>query len=113
MCPHLRDIDRTRHAESARERSASFGELQTTQAGVQRSAPARESSPLVEDHVVPDLRGRLPGRGASLHPSLSCLELAERRRAFPRAFRVPGPLDVSLVRAHLEGDTEMSCRTPS
>ncbi|MEQ4718227.1 YlxR family protein [Nonomuraea sp. B19D2] len=67
----------------------------------------------VEDQVVPDLRGRLPGRGASLHPSLSCLELAERRRAFSRAFRVPGPLDVSLVRAHLEGDTEMSCRTPS
>ncbi|MFI9838658.1 YlxR family protein [Nonomuraea sp. NPDC051941] len=58
----------------------------------------------IEDHVVPDLRGRLPGRGASLHPSLSCLELAERRRAFPRAFRVAGPLDVSRVRAQLEGD---------
>ncbi|MET7334069.1 YlxR family protein [Nonomuraea sp. NPDC005650] len=58
----------------------------------------------VEDHVVPDLQGRLPGRGASLHPTLSCLELAERRRAFPRAFRVPGPLDVSRVRAQLEGD---------
>ncbi|WP_346104139.1 YlxR family protein [Nonomuraea maheshkhaliensis] len=58
----------------------------------------------VEDQVVPDLRGRLSGRGASLHPSLSCLELAERRRAFPRAFRVRGPLDVSPVRAHLEGE---------
>ncbi|MGW0809384.1 YlxR family protein [Nonomuraea sp. NPDC002799] len=67
----------------------------------------------IEDHLVPDLRGRLPGRGASLHPSVSCLELAERRRAFPRAFRVAGPLDVSHVRAHLEGDQEMSCRTPS
>ncbi|NUP00565.1 MAG: YlxR family protein, partial [Nonomuraea sp.] len=32
----------------------------------------------IEDQVVPDLRGRLSGRGASLHPSLSCLELAER-----------------------------------
>ncbi|GGT31201.1 YlxR family protein [Nonomuraea spiralis] len=60
---------------------------------------------LIEDHLVPDLRGRLSGRGASLHPSLSCLELAERRRAFPRAFRVPGPLDVSHVRAHLEGES--------
>ncbi|WP_345573689.1 YlxR family protein [Nonomuraea rosea] len=58
----------------------------------------------VEDQVVPDLRGRLSGRGASLHPSVSCLELAERRRAFPRAFRVQGPLDVSRVRAHLEGE---------
>ncbi|GAA4047633.1 hypothetical protein GCM10022248_13190 [Nonomuraea soli] len=53
MCPHLRDIDRTLHTESARERSASFGELQTTQAGVQRSAPARKSSPLVGDDVIP------------------------------------------------------------
>ncbi|NUW36867.1 YlxR family protein [Nonomuraea sp. SMC257] len=68
----------------------------------------------VEDHVVPDLRGRLPGRGASLHPAMSCLELAERRRAFPRAFRVPGPLDASRVRAHLDReDHDMSCRTPS
>ncbi|MFF5206294.1 YlxR family protein [Streptosporangium sp. NPDC000396] len=58
---------------------------------------------MVEGVIVPDLRRRLPGRGASLHPSLSCLELAERRRAFPRAFRVAGPLDLSLVRSHLEG----------
>ncbi|MER7354833.1 MULTISPECIES: YlxR family protein [Nonomuraea] len=69
---------------------------------------------LVGDLVIPDLRGQLPGRGASLHPDLSCLELAERRRAFPRAFRVPGPLDISRVRAHLEKENhEMSCRTPS
>ncbi|WP_084965529.1 YlxR family protein [Thermoactinospora rubra] len=67
---------------------------------------------LVEDHVTPDLQGRLPGRGASLHPSLRCLDLAERRRAFPRAFRVPGPLDVSRVREHLEKECDMSCRTP-
>ncbi|MEV7012836.1 YlxR family protein [Streptosporangium sp. NPDC051022] len=58
---------------------------------------------VVEDVIVPDLRRRLQGRGASLHPSLSCLELAERRRAFPRAFRVAGPLDMSQVREHLEG----------
>ncbi|MEV0624108.1 YlxR family protein [Nonomuraea sp. NPDC050404] len=58
----------------------------------------------VEGQVVPDLRGQLPGRGASLHPAVKCLELAERRRAFPRAFRVPGPLDVTPVRAHLEGE---------
>ncbi|MFI6325947.1 YlxR family protein [Nonomuraea sp. NPDC050556] len=69
---------------------------------------------LVEDQVIPDLRGRLPGRGASLHPDLGCLELAERRRAFPRAFRVQGTLDISRVRAHLEKENhEMSCKTPS
>ena len=40
--------------------------------------------------LVPDPRRRLPGRGASLHPSPECLRTAERRRAFPRALRLPG-----------------------
>ncbi|REE99200.1 YlxR family protein [Thermomonospora umbrina] len=56
----------------------------------------------VEGVIVPDPGGRLPGRGASIHPDLGCLELAERRRAFPRAFRLAGPLDVDLLRRHLE-----------
>ncbi|ETK35743.1 hypothetical protein GCM10009530_68730 [Microbispora corallina] len=60
---------------------------------------------VVEGVIVPDPHGRLPGRGASLHPSLRCLELAERRRAFPRAFRAEGALDVSVLRVHLEGLT--------
>jgi len=41
---------------------------------------------------------RLPGRGAHLHPTRECLELAERRRAFPRALRVSGPLGLDLLR---------------
>ena len=57
---------------------------------------------VVEGACVPDPRGRLPGRGASLHPTPGCLDLAERRRAFPRAFRVPGPLDTRLVRRYVE-----------
>ncbi|WP_119729381.1 YlxR family protein [Thermomonospora amylolytica] len=57
---------------------------------------------VVEGEIVPDPRGRLPGRGASIHPDPGCLELAERRRAFPRAFRVPGPLDVRPLREYLE-----------
>ena len=36
-----------------------------------------------------------------LHPDLGCLDLAERRRAFPRALRLPGPLSSSEVRAWL------------
>ncbi len=42
--------------------------------------------------VVPDPAGRAPGRGAHLHPTTDCLELALRRRAFPRALKteVPG-----------------------
>ncbi|MCO6006465.1 YlxR family protein [Actinoallomurus purpureus] len=57
---------------------------------------------VIEGSIVPDPRGRLPGRGASLHPDQACLELAERRRAFSRAFRLPGPLDVSALRHWLE-----------
>jgi predicted RNA-binding protein YlxR (DUF448 family) len=57
---------------------------------------------VVEDRVVPDPQGRLPGRGASLHPDPGCLDLAERRRVFPRAFRLPGPLDTTALRAYVE-----------
>jgi uncharacterized protein len=57
----------------------------------------------VEGVVVPDLRGRSPGRGAHLHRDPGCLALAEKRRAFPRALRVDGPLETTAVRALLEG----------
>jgi uncharacterized protein len=55
-----------------------------------------------EGSVKPDPRGRLPGRGASLHPDLACFELAERRRAFSRAFRAREPLDLTALRQWLE-----------
>jgi len=47
--------------------------------------------------VEPDLRGSMPGRGAHLHPTTRCLELATRRKAFGRALRVEGPLDLSRI----------------
>ncbi|HNV41079.1 MAG TPA: YlxR family protein [Ornithinibacter sp.] len=54
--------------------------------------------------VLPDPERRLPGRGAWLHPGISCLELAVRRRAFGRALRTSTPADHSAVehwvRAH-------------
>jgi uncharacterized protein len=50
------------------------------------------------DRLVPDPARRLPGRGASVHLDLRCLDLAEKRRAFPRALRLPGPLDATDVR---------------
>ena len=53
----------------------------------------------VEGALVPDPSRRLPGRGAHVHPVVWCLDLAEKRRAFPRALRVPAPLDASAVRA--------------
>ncbi|HXS65040.1 MAG TPA: YlxR family protein [Streptosporangiaceae bacterium] len=53
----------------------------------------------VNGEIVADPAARSPGRGAYLHPSQDCLEQARRRRAFPRALRVTGPLaDDGLVR---------------
>jgi len=40
--------------------------------------------------VVPDADGRLPGRGAHLHPTTECYDLAVRRKAFARALRLEG-----------------------
>ncbi|MEI5005974.1 YlxR family protein [Streptomyces sp. NPDC087659] len=56
----------------------------------------------VEGVCVPDHRGTLPGRGAYVHPASVCLDLAVRRRAFPRALRAPGPLDTADVRREIE-----------
>ena len=50
--------------------------------------------------VVPDPQGTAPGRGAHLHPTTECYELAGRRKAFGRALRltgVPGGLDTAAV----------------
>ena len=52
--------------------------------------------------VVPDPLGIAPGRGAHLHPTTECYELAVRRKAFGRALRVqagsvPGGLDSTAV----------------
>ncbi|MER5219171.1 MULTISPECIES: YlxR family protein [Streptomyces aurantiacus group] len=56
----------------------------------------------IEGACVPDHRGTLPGRGAYVHPALVCLDLAVRRRAFPRALRAPGPLDTKALRLAVE-----------
>ena len=40
--------------------------------------------------VVPDPDATAPGRGAHLHPTAECYELAVRRRAFARALRYDG-----------------------
>ena len=54
--------------------------------------------------LLPDPRRRLPGRGAWLHPASSCLAVAEKRRAFGRALRVSGFLDISAVVRLIEPD---------
>jgi predicted RNA-binding protein YlxR (DUF448 family) len=55
---------------------------------------------------LPDPRFRQPGRGAYLHPTIGCLDLAERRRALPRALRVQGALDTAAVRACIEAGSD-------
>jgi uncharacterized protein len=57
----------------------------------------------VGDVIQPDPQARLPGRGAYLHPSLACLELAQRRKAFPRALRTPGSLSFAVLAEYLCG----------
>jgi predicted RNA-binding protein YlxR (DUF448 family) len=52
--------------------------------------------------VVPDPQGTAPGRGAHLHPTTACYELAVRRKAFGRSLRVspasmPAGLDSRAV----------------
>jgi predicted RNA-binding protein YlxR (DUF448 family) len=72
--------------------------------GCRQRAAARELLRVVavEGALVPDPSRRLPGRGAHVHPVVGCLDLAERRRAFPRALRVPAPVDASALRAFVQ-----------
>ena len=97
-------MSRVRAAQGA----VSLGAAQDT-GPVRTCVGCRERAPkpallrvvVVDGVLTVDLAGRLPGRGASVHPDPSCVDLAERRRAFPRALKVPGPLDVGPVREHL------------
>nr|WP_083905531.1 YlxR family protein [Nocardia transvalensis] len=58
--------------------------------------------------IVPDPRHRFPGRGAWLHPDSACLAAAVRRRAFGRALRVSGKLDISALEHYVENRHEHS-----
>ena len=53
------------------------------------------------NEIVPDVRARRPGRGAYLHPSQECFKQAQRRRAFARALRQPGPLGTDRLADYL------------
>ncbi|HLN79143.1 MAG TPA: YlxR family protein [Nocardioidaceae bacterium] len=61
--------------------------------------------------VVPDPGARAPGRGAYIHPTPECLELATRRRAFVRALRVRGGLGESLLRDYVQRAADPSVLT--
>lgn len=63
--------------------------------------------------LLPDLSGSAPGRGAHLHPTTDCFAVAERRRAFARALRVEGMVDVSPLRRYVEHGPEQGVDEPS
>jgi len=52
--------------------------------------------------VCPDPRGTAPGRGAHLHPTPACYDLAVRRRAFSRALRLREGLASTPVGDYLD-----------
>jgi predicted RNA-binding protein YlxR (DUF448 family) len=62
--------------------------------------------------VVVDLRLRLPGRGAWLHPTPECLDLAVRLKAFGRSLRVKAPLDAAAVSAYIEAREQSDIQNP-
>lgn len=57
--------------------------------------------------VVPDPTSTAPGRGAHLHPSTECYDLAVRRKAFTRALRCEGGISAAAVGEYLDSTTVM------
>ena len=57
--------------------------------------------------VVPDPTGTAPGRGAHLHPTAECYDLAVRRKAFGRALRCEGGLGTTAVGDYLDSTHPM------
>lgn len=51
--------------------------------------------------VAPDPQATAPGRGAHLHPTAECYDLAVRRKAFGRALRVTAGLSSAPVADYL------------
>jgi predicted RNA-binding protein YlxR (DUF448 family) len=56
----------------------------------------------IDGVLLPDPLARQPGRGAYIHPTTTCLDLALHRRVFVRALRSAGPLEESAVRAYVQ-----------
>lgn len=67
--------------------------------------------------VRPDPDGTAPGRGAHLHPTPGCYDLAVRRKAFARALRVgAGPSSAPVgeyVDARVTDQTDRNWSTRS
>ena len=72
---------------------SSHGPVRTCLGCRTRDAQANLVRVVARDSVlVVDLHGSEPGRGAYVHPRRDCAEQASRRRAWPRALKVPAPV---------------------
>ena len=58
--------------------------------------------------VVPDPTRSAPGRGAHLHPTVECYDLAVRRKAFHRALRARDGLSSAPVGDYLASRTSQT-----
>jgi predicted RNA-binding protein YlxR (DUF448 family) len=57
---------------------------------------------LVENRLIPNPKGGSMGRGAWLHPSSKCLEIAIDRKALGRALKAQKPVDASQLTTYIE-----------
>ena len=97
-CPPTRSQDRVRTCIGCRQRAAK-SELLRVVAGDRGLAC----------EVVPDPAGRAPGRGAHLHPTTECLELARPPPSVPPGPPGPGRLATTAARgATSRSSTERS-----
>ena len=59
----------------------------------------------VSGKAVVDRSASLPGRGAWVHSTPECVEISLKRKAFGRALRADGALDVSALGQQLHEQT--------
>jgi predicted RNA-binding protein YlxR (DUF448 family) len=79
--------------------------------GCRSRKPARATIRLVrspEGQLLPDLYGKLPGRGVHLCPDLACFRQAVESNSFSRSFRAPTRVDdaSALFRLALESSRD-------
>ena len=55
--------------------------------------------------VIADQSAVLPGRGAWVHPTIECVTTATTRKAFGRAFRTGGAMDVGSLLQAIDSST--------
>ncbi|MFM6981092.1 MAG: YlxR family protein [Micrococcales bacterium] len=74
----------------------------------QRASRSELLRVIVQNQVlIADLKAIMPGRGAWMHSSGKCLELATTRRAFNRALRQTQNLDSSDLASCIEQAEKM------